>query len=151
LTIKHVCQTTTITCIFFFQISEDVDLQLLLDDFFRMYKPVRIEIYLVLIKGSRAQSGSSPCSFNCSLSQQFESAILDLPSFDSSEMVPMANQTVISQQVKPIEPLSIIAQPKAIYRERYSSETSNDLHLPSRFIRAEEDHLKKFKYPTVEV
>jgi hypothetical protein len=54
-----------------------------------MNKPIRIEIYLVFIKGSPTQPGNGLSSFNYSSPSQSESALFDLPSIDLSAIVPM--------------------------------------------------------------
>ncbi len=52
---------------------------------------------------------------------------------------------------QPTEKLQIIAQPKALYRERYFSEIDPNKHRAQRFIRAENDDTSKHEYPTVQV
>ena len=48
------------------------------------------------------------------------------------------------------EQITIIAEPKAKYRERYSSELDPLRNRAQRFIRTEEDN-KKYEYPTIRV
>ncbi len=48
------------------------------------------------------------------------------------------------------EKLRIIAQPKALYRERYSCEIDPNKHRAQRYIRTE-DNNSKYEYPTVKV
>jgi hypothetical protein len=51
---------------------------------------------------------------------------------------------------EPTDKIHIIAQPKALYRERYCSETDPNKHRAQRFIRAD-DGTNKHEYPTVQV
>lgn len=46
--------------------------------------------------------------------------------------------------------LNIIAQPKAVYRERYICETDRRRNRAQRFVRAE-DNEYQLVYPTIEV
>jgi hypothetical protein len=55
-----------------------------------------------------------------------------------------------SLMTQPSEKLQILAQPKALYRERYCSETDPSKHRAQRFIRAEDDN-SKYEYPTIQV
>ncbi|CAF1403130.1 unnamed protein product [Adineta steineri] len=50
---------------------------------------------------------------------------------------------------QPNEQLRIIAQPKALYRERYGSEHFKTGNRVQRYIRAEDNQLN-FEYPTIE-
>ncbi|CAF3514077.1 unnamed protein product [Adineta steineri] len=51
---------------------------------------------------------------------------------------------------QPNEQLRIIAQPKALYRERYGSEHFKTGNRVQRYIRAEDNQLN-FEYPTIEI
>ncbi|CAF1348617.1 unnamed protein product [Adineta steineri] len=50
---------------------------------------------------------------------------------------------------QPAQPIRIIVQPKALYRERYGSEQNKTGKQVQRYIRAEENQLK-LEYPTIE-
>ncbi|CAF0734623.1 unnamed protein product [Adineta steineri] len=50
---------------------------------------------------------------------------------------------------QPTQPIRIIVQPKALYRERYGSEQNKTGKQVQRYIRAEENQLK-LEYPTIE-
>jgi hypothetical protein len=61
------------------------------------------------------------------------------------------NETIdVSSMAEPTDKIHIIAQPKALYRERYCSETDPNKHRAQRFIRAD-DGTNKHEYPTVQV
>ena len=49
------------------------------------------------------------------------------------------------------EQLRIIAEPKALYRERYKSEQSTNGNRVKRYIRAEGANQFQLEYPTIEV
>ena len=51
---------------------------------------------------------------------------------------------------QPIQELQIIAQPKALYRDRYESELDKSKNRAQRYILAE-DNQYKLEYPTIEV
>ncbi|CAF1290727.1 unnamed protein product [Adineta steineri] len=51
---------------------------------------------------------------------------------------------------QPNQQLRIIAQPKALYRERYDSEQYRTGNPVQRYLRAEDNHLD-LKYPTIEI
>ena len=84
-------------------------------------------------------------NFSYNSSSQSVSGLFDSPSSDFSEILLEANQHVTMEQ------LQNIAQPKAMYRERYSSETDETRNRQPRFIRAEDGHPEQLQYPTVEV
>lgn len=62
------------------------------------------------------------------------------------------NGKAFNNEVSPEEGerIIVIAQPKAKYRERYSSELDPLRNRAQRFIRTEEDN-KKYEYPTIRV
>ena len=61
------------------------------------------------------------------------------------------HQTIdFSSVTQPMEKLRILAQPKALYRERYCSETDPSKNRAQRFIRAD-DERSRHEYPTVQV
>ncbi|CAF4147590.1 unnamed protein product [Rotaria sordida] len=52
---------------------------------------------------------------------------------------------------EPIQQLQIIAEPKALYRERYGSELDKSENVAKRYIRAAEENQFKLEYPTIEI
>ncbi|CAF0714754.1 unnamed protein product [Adineta steineri] len=50
---------------------------------------------------------------------------------------------------QPTQPIRIIVQPKALYRERYGSEQNKTGKQVQRYIRAEDNQLN-LEYPTIE-
>ncbi|CAF4158027.1 unnamed protein product [Adineta steineri] len=51
---------------------------------------------------------------------------------------------------QPTQPIRIIVQPKALYRERYGSEQNKTGKQVQRYIRAEDNQLN-LEYPTIEI
>lgn len=79
------------------------------------------------------------------------SSPLNISSETSLDALHYEHQTIdFSSVTQPMEKLRIIAQPKALYRERYCSETDPSKNRAQRFIRAD-DEQTKHEYPTVQV
>jgi hypothetical protein len=109
-------------------------------------------IFLSLILGSHDTPSGIYISQNSSNSSPPQStpyspkSSIDDPGLNFTE-----NETInFSLMTQPTEKLRIIAQPKALYRERYCSETDPNKNRAQRFIRADDDN-NKHEYPTVQV